>query len=203
MDGAYDEMIDTEIISSKTCIKCGTEKPIADFYLRYGNITRGECRTCSSIAKKHRNHVNGKHHPYYELKESPLYLGVYIGERVLSDVFHNVTRMPMNNPGYDFICGNGYKIDVKTSCTTYAHSKYPYWYFKISNNKTADYFACIAFDNRTDLNPLHFWLIPSNVVCCKQSLLIYNTTIGRLEQYEKPVDKIIRGCNTMRCKKCL
>lgn len=98
--------------------------------------------------------------PYTENKECSSYLGIGIAEEVLYRVFKDVVRMPMNNHGFDFVCNKGKRIDVKSSCIREAGG----WKFTIRRNHVADFFLCIAFDNRTDLNPLHLWLIPSHIV---------------------------------------
>lgn len=105
-------------------------------------------------------HKKGLKQPMAENKECPLYLGVHIAETVLSKVFENVEKMPQNNPGYDFICNKGYKIDVKSACLNNRN----YWAFSIYNNKIPDYFLLLAFDNRTSLKPLHLWLIKSTEI---------------------------------------
>jgi hypothetical protein len=102
-----------------------------------------------------RNILMGKAESMKDNKECSLWLGVGIAEKVLSKVFKDVKRMSCNHPGYDFICGKGFKIDVKSSCL----SKINKWRFAIRNNIIADYFLLLAFDNRTDLNPMHIWLI--------------------------------------------
>ena len=69
--------------------------------------------------------------------------------------------MGIGNCGYDFICGDGYKIDVKSAATG---DKSGHWIFYTSKNKIPDYFIFIAFDNRDDLNPTHLWIVPGNIV---------------------------------------
>ncbi len=88
-------------------------------------------------------------------KKCSMFLGCHVAERVLSHVFKEVNMMPYRNPGYDFICNKNKKIDVKSSCL----QKNNTYTFIIDNNKIADYFLCIGFDNRKDLNPQHIWLI--------------------------------------------
>jgi len=125
------------------------------------------------------------------------YLGIHIAENVLSKVFKDVIKMPNNNPGYDFICSNGYKIDVKSACMK--KDRPDSWYFHTENNFIADYFLCIAFDNREDLNPLHMWLIPSNTITNKNSsLYISNKSIDVWNRYEKSIYNIIQCCNSFR-----
>lgn len=93
-------------------------------------------------------------------KNCPVFLGCDIAEKVLSHVFKDVRRMHIHNSGFDFICNKGFKIDVKSSCL---HKNNTYS-FAIRYNKIADYFLCIGFDNRENLNPQHIWLIKGNEV---------------------------------------
>lgn len=98
--------------------------------------------------------------PTSENKDCSLYLGVYIAERILPLLFENVEKMPDGNPGFDFICGNGYKIDVKSACL----SRDREWVFIINKNKIADYFFMVAFDDREKLGVIHIWLIKGDSV---------------------------------------
>lgn len=90
-------------------------------------------------------------------KKCGMFLGCHVAERILSHVFKDVERMSLNNKGFDFICNKGKKIDSKASCL---HKNNTYK-FSTNRNKIADYFLCIGFDNRNDLNPKHIWLIKS------------------------------------------
>lgn len=36
--------------------------------------------------------------------------------------------------------------------------------FKVNKNKIADYFLCIAFDNRKNLNVKHIWLLKGDII---------------------------------------
>ena len=129
-------------------------------------------------------------------KESTNYLGINCAEQVLSNVFKNVEKMLYGNPGYDFICGRGYKVDSKACCRS--KGKYNSWKFNIKKNKTADYFALLAFDNREDTNPLHFWLIPGNIVNDKTNISISESTISKWDEYKRDVSKIISCCNILK-----
>lgn len=126
-----------------------------------------------------------------------IYLGVHVAERVLSEVFDNVYRMPYDNSGFDFICGRGHKIDVKSACSRKNRKQ---WSFTIRHNTIADYFLCLTFDNREDLNPLHIWLIPGYVINHKSSANISEGTLDRWSKYEMTdkLDKIKTCCNIMR-----
>jgi len=152
------------------------------------------------------HHIRGISLPLSDNKECPNYLGVYIAERYLSKIWDNVTRMPYCNKGFDFICGKGYKIDVKCSCL--CSSEYIincFWNFRIHHNMVADYFLLLAFDNRIDLNPLHIWLIKGDEIINrgmlnhKEMLKIQNNSklLSKLYIYEKidKLDKLKECCN--------
>ena len=136
--------------------------------------------------------------PMSENRSCTAFLGVHVAERILSHLFKNVVRMPNNNPGYDFRCAKDYLIDVKSSCTQIMPSGTRRWVFGIKHNMIADYFLCMAFDNRDDLNPLHLWLIPGKVLSDHRTVSISENTLGKWSEYEKPIDKAITCCNVMK-----
>ncbi len=96
--------------------------------------------------------------PMSDNEDCSSYLGIYIAENALSEIFDNIEKMPINNPGFDFICNRRFKIQSKSGILLY-HNGSEYRVFNIDYNKIADYFILIAFDNRKDLNPIHIWLI--------------------------------------------
>ncbi len=119
-------------------------------------------------------------------KKCGVYLGCYVAERLLSYVFVNVERMPYGNKGYDFICNKGFKIDVKSSCI---HKNNTYT-FAIKKNKIADYFLCITFNSREDLNPQHIWLISSDDVINNKRVenmigIVVPNNVKSLSKYSK------------------
>ena len=140
-------------------------------------------------------------------KTSAVYLGIHVAETILANIFKDVTKMPANNPGYDFICKNGFKIDVKSACLTNSID-YSWWPYTIARNKGCDYFLLIGFDNREQLNPLHIWLIKSDLIINEQpiqnkaKLVITNTShsLARWLQYELTgkLDEAIIQCNKLR-----
>lgn len=132
--------------------------------------------------------------PMNERKECGAYLGVFVAEQVLYNVFKNVERMPYNNHGYDFICNRGKKIDVKASCKTNRGG----WSFHIDRNDIADFFLCLAFDNRTDLTPLNLWLIPSTEVSYKLSISIKDVNKNKWTAYQLNIDKVAACCTELR-----
>ena len=129
-----------------------------------------------------------------ENKDCPLYLGVHVAERILAKVFKNVERMPVNNVGYDFRCSQNKLIDVKSATM----NKNGAWTFHIRENKIADYFLCLAFDNREDLTPLHLWLVPNHVLNRKITTSISPSTLPRWKEYELSIDKVSACCDTIR-----
>lgn len=128
-------------------------------------------------------------------KKCGVYLGVFIAEQLLSNVFNGVQKMPLCNPGFDFICNNNKRIDVKSSATG---DKNGYWIFGIKKNKVADYFLCIAFDNRDDLNPQHVWMIPGDVINHLAATKISKSTADKWSRYEISLCEIVASCNDMK-----
>lgn len=125
------------------------------------------------------------------------WLGEYVAEQVLAKSFEHVIKMPNNNPGFDFICGKGNRIDVKSSCTIISTRS---WKFNINKNCIAEYFLCLAFDNRETLNPLHVWLIPSYIINNKVSFTISSSKKSLLKWslYEQSLDKVLLCCEHMK-----
>ena len=136
--------------------------------------------------------------PMSENKQCGAYLGVHVAEKVLSKVFKNVISQPNNTPGFDFICGRGFKVDVKSSCTRIEPRCSNSWNFHIRKNKIADYFLCLAFDNREDLNPMHIWLIPGEAVNYQTGASIAESRITKWDEYKLDISKTIICCNNMK-----
>lgn len=140
------------------------------------------------------------HKPFNENRECTSFLGVHIAERVLSKVFKDVEVMPMCNPGYDFVCSRDKRIDVKSSCTCKDHPPHdlPYWQFHIGHNTTADFFLCLAFDNRENLNPLHAWLLPGSKFSHLANTTIRPSTLHKWAEYRLDLSKIDACCDILR-----
>ena len=146
------------------------------------------------------NHITisnnfNKYKPRPINKESPVYLGIIIAEQVLSKVFKDIKIMPYGHKGYDFICSNNFLIDAKSSCKSKTRGN---WLFHINKNKTANYFALLAFNNRTDITPLHFWLIPGDVINDKINMSISESTINKWDKYRQDITKIIKCCDNLK-----
>lgn len=143
-------------------------------------------------------------------KKCPMFLGCHVAERVLSYVFKDVERMPLNNKGFDFICNKGFKVDVKSACSN--NNTYQ---FSILCNKIADYFLLIGFDSRDSLNPQHMWLIKSDELIryghynlehkklnCRTTLTIRNNQyyLDEFSKYElsDKLNETIKYCNILK-----
>ena len=145
------------------------------------------------------NRKNG-HILMSENKECPAYLGVCItehgiAENALNNIYKNVVRMPYKNPWYDFICNDNIKIDSKGSCIQKNQNG---WLFNINHNIIADYFICVAFDNLTDLKPIHIWLIPGEKVNHLKGLTISKSTLYKWDAYKLDISKVISYCDITR-----
>jgi len=180
----------------KMCSFCREIKSLEDFYK---NQSRSDglshyCKTCITELNRRRGI-----RPLAEAKDSGSYLGVHIAEKVLSEVFESAEWMSANNPGYDFICSCGFKVDVKSACLRQRKSSIG-WEFTIRKNMVPDYFALLAFDSVDDLNPMHLWLIPGGIINEKASITITNSPkcLAKWERYEQPINSVVDACNKMK-----
>ena len=182
------------------CKSCGEDKKHASHGLClvcYGRQYRAANRNkCRERERRHRYKHGGK--PASENKQCAVFLGVHVAEQVLSKVFKNVKRMPYGNKGYDFICNKGKRIDVKSSCTETRDKRSDGWGFSIKRNQIADYFLCLAFDNREHLTPLHIWLIPGNIINHLTGLTMSESTLSKFDEYKLNINKVVACCDTIK-----
>lgn len=162
--------------------------------------------------QEHRKERNEKQRKYYEKtgrekagsksmyedKFCAQYLGIVIGERLIKHLFKDVEVMPYGNPKFDFICNKGKKIDVKTRCIALEKRKYPHWKFYINHNTIADFFILVAFDNRTDLNPLHLWMIPGKEINNQKNARISPPTIHKWDEWKIDINDAQICCTEMK-----
>lgn len=205
------------VTKNKFCNDCGDGLIVGvNWTTNYKNLYKYICSGCLSLRNKKYHRLNSDrinkntrtnydntrelhgHLPMSENKECAAYLGVHVAERLLKKTFKDIIRMPFGNPGYDYICDKGYKIDVKISQIRITPSNTEKFSFGISKNTIADYFALIAIDNRDGLNIMYYWLIPGNVLNSKTGACISMSTINKWDEYLKPIDKMIKCCNEMK-----
>jgi hypothetical protein len=185
--------------SYKTCSNCGEIKPLSMFYKRTDRKSgyTSHCKDCI-LEKREAYRLSKGIQPYYENKDCSMYFGV-LAEDILENYFKNVTRMPSCNPGFDYICGRGFKIDVKASTRHNRNSgDLEGWQFEVRHNAVADYFLCIAFDSRESLNPEHIWLIPGKAINHLRFTSISETTLAKWSQWERPIGKVLECCNVLK-----
>lgn len=185
------------------CNKCGVLL-VVDENIPQSRVDqyRYICRKCYAEYSRNRqrdySHRTGRKQPMNENRECPSFLGVHVAERVLSHIFKNVQKMPYNNPGFDFRCGNGYLVDSKCSCRYHRLHRAESWLFTIRKNRIAEYFLCLAFNNRNDLTPEHLWLIPAGDVNDHTTITITETRLDKWSKYEQPVDRVMACCNVLK-----
>lgn len=194
--------------SNKTCRVCNVELVAENWSVSRRNRRDYICKGChvgsnrawrqanpdKKKAQSERGNRKQGMRAFNENKECTQYLGIHVAERVLSQVFKDVLVMPMHNPGYDVICNHGKRIDIKSSCQRENGS----WAFHIERNTIADFFLCIAFDNREDLTPLHAWLISGNKLNHLVGASIRPGTIHKWDKYRLDMSKICACCDAMR-----
>lgn len=203
----------TTDFGGKVCRVCGIELTIDNWSLSYQKSVYYICKECNREKKRLYNIDNPEktmarsarfrrkkgYLPMNENKECPQFLGIHVAEhdvaeRLLRSIYKNVERMPINNPDYDFVC-DGKKIDVKSGCIMKNRNG---WVFIINRNTIADYFVCIAFDNREDLNLLHIWLIPGHTVNHLVGASIMQSTLHKWAEYEQDLSELIICCEEIK-----
>lgn len=192
------------MIKTKLCSRCKQIQPITNFRVIKSGRQKGQlisiCIKCLNFKGTEWRHKNGKCKAMNENKECSSYLGVFIAEKVLSTFFKHIERMPYGNPGYDFKCDKGYKIDVKSACLHFSEGRSPKWSLHINKNIKPNYFLFLLFNNRKYLEPIHVLLVPGELINSKQKIAITNTPKGLSKwiKYMQSLDKVITCCNLMK-----
>ena len=196
--------------NTKICNKCGETKPL-DKFSKDRRAKDGKQTTCNQCLKEYREEHREERLKYqrlcyeierqrignqsmYENKSCAQYLGIVIGERLCRHLFKDVEVMPNGFPDYDFICNKGKKINVKTACITFDKGGWHHWQFEIKENKIPDFFILVAFDNRSDLNPLHLWIIPGHEINHRKSKSIRSSTIHKWDKWKQDITKAQLCC---------
>ena len=161
-------------------------------------------------------HDTGRNLPKEINEDCPAHFGDFT-ESLMILTFEDAVKMPCDNPGFDWTCKKGYKIDNKSRCLYYNISEdWLGWTFPIRFNKTAEWFILSAWDDRNSLNPLHVWAFHKNDMviyrigghyilkkfCDRYGISISNTQEGlkKFEKYEitNRLDKLKEFCNEKR-----
>jgi len=186
----------------KVCRVCSVELRGGENWNK-SRMKNGEqiCNACYNEYQNQYRYKKGLRHPMGKNKNCSMYLGVHIAEKYLAQLFDNVEKMPINNPGFDFICSRDYKIDVKSACRSKRRWN-DHWQFRIKQNTITDYFLCLAFNNRETLEPEHLWLIPGEKVNHLSGLSITdsNKSLSKWSEYEldAKLEKMKQCCLTVR-----
>ncbi len=157
--------------------------------------------------KKEWRHETGRQIP----KEDNPYCSAHFGdftENLMIRTFEGAIRMPYGNPGYDWTCKRGDKIDNKGVCC--GNRRYA---FGIKYNDKTDWFILSAWDNRDSLTPLYVWAFHKNDIvkyrigngyilkkfCDRETFTIPDNPEG-LKEFEKyevsdRLDKLKELCN--------
>lgn len=90
-------------------------------------------------------HETGRNLPKEFDEDCSRYFGEFIAENYIIKTFENPVRMPPNNPGFDWLCKKGEKIQCKARCLKYESGHSPRWSYRLADNRgnfneTADWF---------------------------------------------------------------
>lgn len=203
----------------KKCSKCHETKPLDEFH-NNKNLKNGKACYCKECKKEENEKYRGEHKEeiakyskeryenvirekrghlsMYENKSCSVYLGIVIAERLCRHLFKDVEMMPNGFPGYDIICNKGKKINVKSATVTFNHGKNPQWAFTINRNTIADFFILVAFDNRSDLNPLYLWMIPGKEINEDTSKSIALSRIHKWDKWKRSIEEVQICCAEMK-----
>lgn len=123
--------------------------------------------------------------------DCPSYFGIYIAEKYIIQTFEEPIPMPPNNPGFDWLCKNGLKIQSKARCIGYRSCcDSSIFEFLIKRNSIADWFILSAWDNRDSLVPLHIWAFHKNdIVRGRKFCEFVSLSITNKPEYLKEFEK--------------
>lgn len=136
------------------------------------------------------------------------WFGEYISQNYVMKTFEDPIKMPYGNPGFDWICKRGERIDHKGSCLICGNYGSPHWFFNIMYNNMSDWFILSAWDNRDSLSPMHVWMFHKNDMvrgrrfCEFEGFQVTNTPekLKELEKWEvtERLDKLKELCHKNR-----
>lgn len=110
-------------------------------------------------------------------------LGHYRSKNAFSEIFPE-SKMTYGQ-GYNAVI-DGKKIYIKGSTLL---KKTNDWRFGIRKNKRCDIFALIAFDNPTDSNVVHLWMVPAHLISDKAMIAISEGSKAKFAEYKVDLEK--------------
>ncbi len=177
------------------CKHCNKEFTKVGGYKTHGiyGFVCDECRRkYKNNNKRLNNYKRGRQKPMTDNPSCSAYRGCYRAENFVFDYYGIDQIMPYGHHGYDCVY-NGSKLEIKSS-TPYIRGKGRNWQFAIRENKIADIFVLVAYDDKSSTIPSHIWELPASLVNNKQCLSIAcnpkNRT--RFDIYEKPLTNILK-----------
>jgi hypothetical protein len=114
--------------------KPGIKEHLKEYQSDYYKLP--EAKNHKAECQRDRRHRNGINQPMSKNRHCSSFLGVVIAEQILSKEFRSIKRMPYGNPGFDFLCGKGKKIDVKSTCRIIRGRWSDTWSFSIKRNQS-------------------------------------------------------------------
>ena len=129
--------------------------------------------------------------PRYSLARRDCYHIGNVAEKMIAGAFKNIHRMPVSNPGYDYLqTKTGKKIEVKS-----ATQRNGGWIFQVKYNKTPDVFVFLAFDSIERLQPVRMWVVPGEKINHRATIHITNTDEGldKWHSYERSIDDLTQN----------
>ena len=111
-----------------------------------------------------------------------------VAERTIEGLFENLHRMPVRNPGYDYLQRDtGKKIEVKSSTM-----RENGWTFQVRYNKIPDIFVFLAFGIKSELVPMRIWVIPGSKINHRAAIRIVDNVVGldKWHVYERSINEL-------------
>lgn len=168
---------------NKTCTKCHETKPLDDFYnhKKGKNGKMSYCKECTikktgKYAQEHREEGKEYHRKYNqehrdEAREKAGQISMYENKS----------------------CSKYLGIVIAERLIRHLFKD-----VKINRNTIADFFICVAFDNREDLNPLHIWMIPGSELNQKGKTSISLSRIHKWDKWKRDINDAQLCCAELK-----
>jgi len=158
--------------------------------------------------KRNKRYNTGEQVPMSENPYCAKWFGEFIAENYVMKTFEDPIKAPPNNPGFDWTCNKGQKIQHKARCLEIANTSEG-WGFPIRRNHIPDYFILSGWKDRESLEPLFilifhrdemirgapFWMRPSFWITNKPEYIRYfsdhdvKDKLEKLKEYIKEFKK--------------